>query len=228
VPAEAAEVVTAAVHAAGAGAMGAYSHCLNSYPVDGQFMPEKGAHPAQGEVDRLEHVQEFKLEFFTDTAHLPGVLAAMKSAHPYETPAYAVYPLRQANPNHGLGLVGELREPVPLNVFAGEVKRLLGAPAVQLWPAGESADKPVRRVAVCGGSGGTLTGAARATGADVFVLGESNYHGMLDSPLPLVLAGHFHTEQPVVETLATRLTDLGLPVERLSAIEHEIAGLSVL
>ncbi|MCD4829837.1 MAG: Nif3-like dinuclear metal center hexameric protein [Candidatus Cloacimonetes bacterium] len=228
VPSDAAQRVADAVHEAGAGVMGNYSHCLNSYPVDGRFRPLEGAHPAVGSVGKMESVREDKLEFFCDTAHLDAVLSAMRSAHPYETPAYAVYPQRRPDPNHGLGLVGELSEPMTLRGVAELVRERLGAPVAQLWPAGQPEDKLVRRVAVCGGSGGTLTRAARAAGAEVFVLGESNYHGMLDSSVPLVLAGHFHTENPIVPVLAARLRELELNVEELTAAEHEIDRLRVI
>ena len=220
--------VAQAVHEAGAGVLGNYSHCHARYPVQGQFLPRGGANPTVGQVGRVEHVHEEKLEFFIDSAHLDAALHAMRQAHPYEEPVYAVYPQRQPDPNHGLGLVGQLPQEVPLRAFSQDVCRQLGAPGVSLWPAGKPADHPVRRVAVCGGSGGSLIGVARAAGADVFVLGESNYHGMLDSPLPLVLAGHFFTEQPVVPVLASRLLALGLFVEQLSPEEHEIAGLQMM
>ena len=53
-------------------------------------MPLAGSHAFLGEVDVLENVPEYKVEIACEQAHLQAAVAALKLAHPYETPAYHV------------------------------------------------------------------------------------------------------------------------------------------
>lgn len=102
-----------------------------------------------------------------------------------------------------MGRIGELRGEMSLEDFARQVKKALGAPAVCYSDAGRT----VRRVAVLGGSGKDLIGAASAAGADTFVSGELGHHTLTDEPdvvcgaLNLIEAGHYYTEQPVCDAL---------------------------
>ena len=93
VPVSHAEKVREAIHAAGGGKMGKYSHCSFSSRGIGRFLPEKGAHPTFGEIGRLEEIEEEKIEILCDEGIIKKVIAAMEKAHPYEVPAYDVYPL---------------------------------------------------------------------------------------------------------------------------------------
>ena len=65
--------------------------------------------------------------------------------------------------------------------------------------------KPVRRVAVLGGAGDDDVVAAIAAGADTYVTGELRYHQLCDAPygeINLIMAGHYHTEAPILNRLA--------------------------
>lgn len=100
-----------------------------------------------------------------------------------------------------IGRVGDLSEAVDAKIFAETVKKALNLPALVFVGCG----KPVRRVAVLGGSGDEDIAAAVAAGADTYVTGELRYHQLCDAPygeINLVMAGHFHTEAPVLEVLA--------------------------
>lgn len=109
-----------------------------------------------------------------------------------------------------LGRVGSLGTEMSGENFALLVKKTLGAPFVLLSDAGV----PVKRVAVLGGSGKDVIEAARATGADTFLSGRLDYHPMTDgaerksSPMNLLEAGHFYTEQPVCEVLKGMIGDI--------------------
>lgn len=109
-----------------------------------------------------------------------------------------------------LGRVGELDSKMSAEEFAALVKGALGAPFVLLSDAGVE----VKRVAVLGGSGKDVIETARATGADTFVSGRLDYHPMTDgadricSPMNLIEAGHFYTEQPVCEVLTKMINDI--------------------
>lgn len=84
--------------------------------------------------------------------------------------------------------------------FADHVKKALEAPAVCTYGC-----RPVRRIAVCGGSGGDLVFPALLAGADTIVTGECGYNTCIDSAeagINIITAGHFYTENPVCRRLA--------------------------
>ncbi|MCK5050145.1 MAG: Nif3-like dinuclear metal center hexameric protein [Candidatus Cloacimonetes bacterium] len=221
VPSDSMVKVADAVFAFGAGIIGNYSNCMNDYEVSGQFMPVEGSNPVLGTKDKLEKVVERKLEFFVDSFKLPKVIEEMEKAHPYETPAYAVYPQEKQNENFGLGLIGELKQEMTLEDFAKTVKKNLQAPFVKLWRAGKPAKSKVKRIAVCGGSGTSLLSKVYGR-ADVFVSADFTYHTVLESRIPLIDAGHFYTENPVLKNLREMLAKFDLEIIKLEAVEHEI------
>lgn len=223
VPQDAAQDLAHAVLAAGGGRLGNYHDCLNSSFVDGQYRPLKGSKPFLGKIGEMERVVEQKLEFFVDSTRLNAVISAMMKEHPYETPVYAVYPQQQPSANFGLGLVGELSDPLPLCDFADAVKTALDAPVVQCWSGNKDEKTMIKKVAVCGGSGSSVLRAASKY--DVLVTGELTYHHILDSRLPLILAGHFYTEQPVLYTLEHLLDDCDVQTHIFEASCHEIKNL---
>nr|WP_035922887.1 Nif3-like dinuclear metal center hexameric protein [Frankia sp. QA3] len=108
----------------------------------------------------------------------------------------------------GLGRIGELPEPEPLDRFCARVARALPATAGGVRATGV-ADRLVRRVAVCGGSGGELAGAARAAGADVLVTADGRHHHVLDAvgahPIAVVDVAHWASEWPWLAQAAARL-----------------------
>ena len=125
----------------------------------------------------------------------------MIAAHPYEEVAYDSYCLQNDWSNGGMGRVGDLGQPMTLLDFAAQVKKVLGVQGVRLVGP---ADTMIRRVAVCGGAGMGLAGAAQQAGAQVLVTGDIRYHDAQDAiadGLCLVDAGHFGTEFPVLKQL---------------------------
>jgi hypothetical protein len=88
VPQNEVEGVKQALFAAGAGTIGAYSHCSWQVLGQGQFLPLPGAKPSVGAVGRVAEVAEYRVEMICPLAQKAKVLAALKQAHPYETPAY--------------------------------------------------------------------------------------------------------------------------------------------
>ncbi len=84
------EIAKNAMFAAGAGKIGNYSHCAWQVQGEGQFMPQTGSHAYIGALEKLEKVQEYKVEMVCDAAHIQQVIEALKSSHPYEQPAYFV------------------------------------------------------------------------------------------------------------------------------------------
>ena len=92
------ETVKEALFSAGAGRVGEYAKCAWQTRGTGQFQPGEASSPFIGSVGELEKVDEFKVELVCVEAHLGSALAALKKAHPYEEPAYAVLKLENYSP----------------------------------------------------------------------------------------------------------------------------------
>lgn len=84
------ETVKAAVFAAGGGTLGNYDSCAWQVQGQGQFRPRPGANPHIGSVGHIEHVPEWRVELIVRDEDIRAVVAAMRRAHPYEEPAFAV------------------------------------------------------------------------------------------------------------------------------------------
>jgi hypothetical protein len=90
VPESALEQVKAAVFAAGAGRIGNYDQCCWQVAGRGQFRPLVGSDPAQGRMGELETLAEYRVEMVCDARNIQAVVQALKTAHPYEEPAWHV------------------------------------------------------------------------------------------------------------------------------------------
>lgn len=84
------EVVKSAMFKMGAGKVGNYDQCSFEVIGTGQFRPLKGSDPFIGSTDNLQKVEEARVEMIVEDSMINDVVAAMKSAHPYETPAYDI------------------------------------------------------------------------------------------------------------------------------------------
>jgi hypothetical protein len=93
VPADALEATRDAVFEAGAGRIGEYTRCSWYTAGTGTFLGGEGAAPAVGETGREEHVPELRVETVVPEARVRDAIVALMLAHPYEEPAYDVYPL---------------------------------------------------------------------------------------------------------------------------------------
>ncbi|MHB9095858.1 MAG: Nif3-like dinuclear metal center hexameric protein [Eubacteriales bacterium] len=190
---------------AGAGWIGNYSDCTFSVKGKGTFKATEGCSPFIGQVGILEETPEIRLETVVKENQVNRVIKAMVNAHPYEEVAYDLYPLANKAGELGLGRVGRLKQAIKLSQFMDLAKKLLKVAEVRYCGDLEA---EVRKIAVCGGSGASLIHKASFAGADVFLTGDIKYHEAQEAAalgLNLVDAGHFATENPVVEKLAQYL-----------------------
>lgn len=175
VPEGDAERVAAAMHDAGAGVVGDYDRAMFSSRGTGQFRPLAGANPAIGSVGEVETVEEVSLELVAPPRLRETVRAALLAAHPYEEVAYDVIATEPRPSSRGSGRIGMLAESMTLGAFAAQVADRLRGHRSATRVAGD-ADAAVRTVAVCGGSGDFLLGAAQTAGADVYVTSDLRHH----------------------------------------------------
>jgi hypothetical protein len=93
VPREALDGVRNALFAAGAGRIGDYERCSWYTAGTGTFLAGETAAPTVGERGREERVGELRLETVFPEERHDEVIAALRQAHPYEEPAFDIYPL---------------------------------------------------------------------------------------------------------------------------------------
>lgn len=188
------EAVLSALHAAGAGQIGAYKNCSFSQTGTGRFEPTEGTNPHIGKAGQAEKVTEIRIEVILPS-HLEGqVLHALRSAHPYEEAAYYLSRLENHNQEVGAGMIGELAEPIEPLAF---LRRLKGQMQISVIRHTAISDRPIRRVAVCGGAGSFLLADAVRQRADAFISADFKYHEFFDAEGKILIAdvGHYESEQ---------------------------------
>lgn len=175
VPVADADALREALAAAGAGRIGDYDHASFSTPGQGRFRPLEGANPVLGRVGEIERVAEERVEVVLSRSQRGAVVAALLAAHPYEEPAYDVVELADPGGTEtGSGRIGTVPE-TTLGEFARVVADALPDTAQGVRVAGHQ-DRPVRRVAVCGGAGDFMLDAVARTDADVYVTSDLRHH----------------------------------------------------
>ena len=198
VPEANAQAVADAMHAAGAGCVGAYSDVSFRGRGTGYFCCGEDSHPAIGTPGSAECVDEIRLEMVVSSRDLGRVTKALLAAHPYEEPAYDVFKLESEvhgmTDQYGFGMVGDLPEAMTLQAFIAHIKQLWDMDAVR---ASGQPDKQIRRVAIMNGAGAkfyTLCG----KDVDAFITGDCGHHDFDNANrrgLALIDAGHYDTEK---------------------------------
>lgn len=187
--------------------LGNYKDCSFMAPGTGTFHPLEGALPYCGEKGQRATVQEQRLEVLLREEDTARAVKAMTRVHPYEEPAFDIYPLLNRGAPEGIGRCGILSTPLALGEFARRVKEALSAPGVRVVG---SLDRVVRKVALCGGSGAFLLNDAKFRGADVLLTGDIKYHEARNAEalgMALIDAGHFATEKVAIDGLADSLRE---------------------
>lgn len=186
--------VLQALGEAGAGQIGNYRNCSFRTTGTGAFQPNDQAKPHIGEAGKLEQVEEQRIEVIYP-AHLANqILTALREAHPYEEVAYYQQALLNQNQEVGSGMIGELPEPLSGTDFLTHLKTSMQLPVVR---HSRLLEKPVRRVAVCGGAGSFLLPHALRQQADAFVTADFKYHEFFDADGQLIIADIGHHESEV-------------------------------
>lgn len=205
VPVENAEETRNAIFDAGAGYIGNYDMCSFNTEGMGSFRAGSNTKPFVGNKGQIHFENEIRIETVFPK-HLSGkIIDALISSHPYEEVAYDIYSLDNKFEKAGLGVVGELSDEVDELDFLNSLKRIFNAECVRYTSL---LNKPIKKVAVCGGSGSFLLKNAIQANADVFVSGDFKYHQFFDAEEKILIAdiGHFETEQITKELFYELLT----------------------
>lgn len=110
------------------------------------------------------------------------------------------------HPELGAGRVGELSETLTIAEVAQRMQQEIPACRPRCVDAG----RPIRRIAIACGSGGSLLPAARRQACDLFLTGEATFHTCLEAEaaeVSLLMVGHFASERFAMDVLAEQLAD---------------------
>lgn len=209
VPHESADDVAEAIFEAGAGRIGAYEKCSFRLSGQGTFFGTDSTNPAVGARGRFERVDETRLEVILPKSRLTGVIEAVRAAHPYEEPAFDVYPLEPlAVSSLGQGRMGSFAAPQTLGDLARAMKNAVSAEQVTL--VGEPG-VTITRGFVCAGAAGSLPfeiPGVRLGHGDVVITGEIRHHDALHyrrCGACAIALGHWASERPVLIPLSLKL-----------------------
>lgn len=204
IPPESTEKVIRRLHNIGAGNIGNYSECSFKVIGKGSFKPNEAANPALGEENKLEEVEEDRIEIIFPDHLSSSVVSELKLAHPYEEVAYYLTNLENENQDNGAGMIGEIPEAMMPEVFLKHLKDSLSLSCIKYTEY----NKEIKKVAICGGSGSFLLKEAINHEADVFVTGDVKYHEFFDAEAALMFCdiGHYESEVGTKELLYDLLT----------------------
>ncbi len=199
-----AEQVREAMFQGGGGHIGNYSHCSFNISGQGSFKALEGSNPFVGKEGQTHFEDEVRIETIVPQYQLQATVSAMLKAHPYEEVAYDIYPIENTSRKLGAGMIGELKEDLGITEFLQQLKEVFN---IQVLKHNQLIEKPVRKIAFCGGSGSFLIANAFRAEADVFITGDIKYHDYFEyrGAMTIVDAGHYETEQFTKELIHTLL-----------------------
>ncbi|QIP16420.1 Nif3-like dinuclear metal center hexameric protein [Spirosoma aureum] len=193
-----------ALYAAGAGQIGDYKNCSFRVSGMGTYQPGETAQPAIGEVGEYHEEAENRIEVIIPAHQQGQLLTALRQAHPYEEVAYYLTALDNTNQEVGSGAVGDLPEPLDGQTWLSYLKDKMRLNLIRYTPL---PNRPIRRVAVCGGVGSFLLPDAIRANADVFVTADYKYHEFFDADGRIVICdiGHYESEVFTKELISQHL-----------------------
>lgn len=210
--------VSEAIHSAGGGVIGEYTHCSFRTIGTGTFKGSAKSNPALGKKMKLESADEIKLEVLIDSFQASEIISEMIKVHPYEEVAYDLFPLVNENINYGIGVIGNLESSMNEKDFLLHVSKSL---KIVNFRFSTGKKKDINKVAVCGGSGSDLFTAALDKEADAFITADIKYH-LFDDALNKILlidAGHYETEIFVLDEIRKKLTRF-LPDNKIKVLKY--------
>jgi len=193
IPKEEAAKVLEAMHEAGAGNVGNYKNCSFQVEGVGSYLPTGSATPTIGKIEQQEYVNETRVEVIFPHLLADKIIAALRASHPYEEVAYYLTNLSNENQEVGSGMIGELEEAMEPSAFLNGLKSSMNLSVIRHT---RILGKPIRKVAVVGGSGSFLLPKAIQANADIFITADFKYHEFFDADGKIIVAdiGHYESE----------------------------------
>lgn len=205
-PFDKAKEVRQAVFDAGGGHIGKYSECSFNSEGTGTFKAEDGAEPYVGKIGEQHHEKEIKIEIVYPFYLERQVVKALIDNHPYEEVAYDIFTMDNEHFGIGSGIIGQLEEAWEEKKFLKFVKEIFKADGIRHT---QLLNKPVKKIAICGGAGSFLIKKAAQMGADIYITADIKYHEFFDAENRFIIAdiGHYETEQFTIELIHDLLAE---------------------
>ena len=179
---------------AGAGSIGNYDNCSFNVVGKGSFRGKENANPTIGKKGVLHFEEETCINVIFEDYLEGKVLDTLFKNHPYKEVAHELYTLTNAHQNIGMGMIGEFSTPVSEQTFLQFVKQTFKTNCIK---HSELLRKPIKKVAVLGGSGSFAIQKAIAAKADAYISADFKYHDFFKAENKILLAdiGHYESEQ---------------------------------
>jgi dinuclear metal center YbgI/SA1388 family protein len=200
VPSASADKIRQAIFAAGGGHIGNYEECSFNAEGIGTFKGGVNTDPYAGKPGELHRENEIKVEVVFPAWLESRIIKNLLSAHPYEEVAYDIIRLENKFSSIGSGIIGDLINPLTENDFLKLLKERFRLAVIRHTSL---LNKPVNKVAICGGAGSFLIPSALAAGADFYITSDIKYHEFFDANDKMVIAdiGHYESEQFTINLL---------------------------
>ena len=205
VPKNEAEDLRSALFNIGAGSIGNYNDCSFNVEGYGTFNGNHNSNPTKGEKGTIHTEEETQISVAFPKHLESKILQTLFKTHSYEEVAYEVTTLENKNQNIGMGMIGEFENPMETQEFLNHVKTKMKTNCIR---HSASLNKPIKKVAVLGGSGSFAIQSAKAAGADAFITADLKYHDFFTAENSILLAdiGHYESEQFTKNGLVAHLT----------------------
>ena len=205
VPKSESKKLRTALFDAGAGAIENYSNCSFNIEGNGTYKGNDFSNPTIGAKNELHTEEETQVSVIFQKHLESQIISALHKTHSYETVAYEIITIENDNQTIGIGMIGELETPLPEKAFLEYLKAHMQTEVVR---HSSFLNKPIKRIAVLGGSGAFGIGAAKAKKADVYITADLKYHDFFSAENSILLAdiGHYESEQYTKNGLVAILT----------------------
>lgn len=205
VPKDDADKVRTELLKIGAGAIGNYSDCSFNINGFGTYKGNENSNPVIGKKGKLHKESETSISVVFEDYLEKRLLKTLFKVHPYEEVAYEIVKTDNIHQQIGMGILGELVSPMDEIQFLFFLKEKF---QLQCLRHSKLLDKPIKKVAVLGGSGSFGVEAAKNAEADIYISADFKYHEFYKAENQLIIAdiGHYESEQFTKNQLVDYLT----------------------
>ena len=206
--------VRVALSEAGAGCIGEYDLCSFTLSGTGSFRGSDRSHPFLGRAGRFEQEPEERLEMILPKHRLTEVVKALRDHHPYDEPAYDIYPLEDVRGLHQALWCARFDKKLSWSELEARVRRSLHGPA-QLGGVRPDSRRKIGKIALSTGSGNSFLPLVSRLGVDAYLTGEMGYHTLWEAQergLNVMTVGHDASEkffpEAIIPLLESRVQEI--------------------
>ncbi|MEQ6124733.1 Nif3-like dinuclear metal center hexameric protein [Pseudotenacibaculum sp. MALMAid0570] len=205
VPSSEAKELREKLFEAGAGNIGNYSEASFNFDGLGTYKGNSNSNPSIGEKEKQHQADETCIKVIFETKDEAAVINALIENHSYEEVAYQIISTENVHQDVGMGMIGELAEEMSEDDFLNYTKMIFNTGCIR---HSEKLSKPIKKVAVLGGSGSFAISNAIGKKADAYISADFKYHDFFKAEGKILLTdvGHYESEQFTKNLLVEYLT----------------------